>query len=219
MNRDQIEGLNEPLPAGERVLWQGAPRWKSLAVHAFHVRKLSVYFALILALRAAGVLADGGTTAQAANAALWLLPLAIAALSLVTLIAYLTARTTIYAITSQRVVMRVGVVLAITLNLPFRSIEAAGEARHLDGTGDLPLRLHAGEHLAWLHLWPHVRPWRTAHPEPMLRSVPEPQHVATILARALAEHAGVAVVRPAAAPVPEAAVTRAAGGRLATLHR
>ena len=38
---------------------------------------------------------------------------------------------------------------------------------------------------AWLLLWPHVRPWRMRHPEPMLRSLPDAAHVAAILAPAL----------------------------------
>lgn len=218
MDSQQIEGLAEPLPAGERVLWQGAPRWTSLAIHAFHVRKLVIYFGIILGLRALGVLVEGGTATQAVVAALWLLPVAAAAIGLVTLIAWLTARTTIYAITNQRVVMRIGVVLAITLNLPFRLVESAGLRMNADGTADMPLQLHAGEHLAWLHLWPHVRPWRTAHPEPMFRAVAEPQRVAAVLARALADHAGVAV-----RPTPEAAADtippQVVAGRLAASHR
>jgi Bacterial PH domain len=218
MDSHQIQGLAEPLPPGERVLWQGAPRWTSLAIHAFHVRKLVLYFTLILGLRAIGVLADGGTAGEAAIAALWLLPVATAAIALVTLIAWLTARTTIYAITSKRVVMRIGVVLAITLNLPFRLVEAAGLHMHADGTADLPLQLQEGEHLAWLHLWPHVRPWRTAHPEPMFRAVADPERVAAVLARALAEHAGVAV-RHAPESMPDALPPRAAPGRLAASHR
>jgi Bacterial PH domain len=218
MDTHEIQGLAEPLPPGERVLWQGAPRWTALAIHAFHVRKLVLYFGIILALRALGVLADGGTATEALTAALWLSPLALAALGLVTLIAWLTARTTIYAITNKRVVMRVGVVLAITLNLPYRLIESAGLRAYRDGTADLPLALQAGEHLAWLHLWPHVRPWRTAHPEPMLRSVPEPHQVATILARALAEHAGIAA-RPAIETGVDSPPPRVAAGRLAASHR
>ena len=45
-------GLPSALPAGERVVWQGAPDWRSLAVHAFHVRKVAIYFALMLAVQA-----------------------------------------------------------------------------------------------------------------------------------------------------------------------
>jgi hypothetical protein len=36
-----------------------------------------------------------------------------------------------------------------------------------------------------LLLWPHVRPWRLTHVEPMLRCVPEARVVADILAGAL----------------------------------
>ena len=43
-------GLPEALPAGERILWQGSPDWKLLAAEAFHVRRLSLYFALMIAL-------------------------------------------------------------------------------------------------------------------------------------------------------------------------
>jgi len=35
-------GLPSTLPAGERIVWQGSPDWKQLAVHAFHVRKIAV---------------------------------------------------------------------------------------------------------------------------------------------------------------------------------
>jgi hypothetical protein len=37
---------------GEHVVWQGAPDWRSLAVHAFHVRKIALYFVFMLALQA-----------------------------------------------------------------------------------------------------------------------------------------------------------------------
>ena len=46
-------GLPEQLPAGEQLLWQGSPEWKRLAQRAFHVRKLVVYFAALIALRVA----------------------------------------------------------------------------------------------------------------------------------------------------------------------
>ena len=49
-------GLPEPLPAGERVLWQGAPQWRTLAVEVFHVRAVAIYLVAMLALQAsAGV--------------------------------------------------------------------------------------------------------------------------------------------------------------------
>ena len=38
-------GLPSTLPDGEAIVWQGTPDWKQLAVHAFHVRKIAIYFA------------------------------------------------------------------------------------------------------------------------------------------------------------------------------
>ncbi len=49
-------GLPALLPEGERLLWQGSPRWQSLAVRAYQVRKVAVYFGILVAWRiAAGV--------------------------------------------------------------------------------------------------------------------------------------------------------------------
>jgi hypothetical protein len=196
---DQIRGLDEPLPDGERLLWQGAPRWQSLFVHAFHGRKLAVYFGALLLLRAAFAVADGASLGGALIAAAWLLPLAGVALGVVALLAWLSARTTIYAITDRRIVMRIGIVLTLTLNVPFRQVEAASVRGYADGTGDLPFEYGGDTYVAWLHLWPHVRPWRIARVQPMLRAVADAPRVAELLSRALAEHAGTPV---RAAPQP-----------------
>jgi hypothetical protein len=195
---ETIRGLPEPLPEGEHVLWQGAPDRRSFLLHAFHLRKLAIYFGVILLLRGVFASADGSTAVQAVIAAAWLLPVAGTALVLVTVLGLLTARSTIYAITERRVVMRIGVVLQITFNIPYRNIETAELRAYGDGSGDLPLQLYGDDHLAWLHLWPHVRPWRLASPQPMLRCVPNARQVAQTLATALADHAGIAALRPVA---------------------
>jgi hypothetical protein len=44
---DVPSGLPGALPEGETIQWQGSPDWRSLARHAFHVRKVAVYFALL----------------------------------------------------------------------------------------------------------------------------------------------------------------------------
>ncbi|MCX7891299.1 MAG: photosynthetic complex putative assembly protein PuhB [Burkholderiales bacterium] len=190
---EEIRGIREPLPEGERVLWQGAPDWRSLAVRALHVRKLAIYFAALVALRVALAAADGESAAAAAASAVWLVALASAALGILALVAWLSARTTIYAITTGRVVMRVGIALPIVVNLPHHAIESAALRTYADGTGDLPLRLKGDVRLAYAHLWPHARPWRLRHPEPMLRSLPGAAAVAETLARALAAAAQVPV--------------------------
>eukprot|EP01036_Dinobryon_divergens_P017887 gene17887-24325_t len=69
---ESAPGLPEPLPPGERLLWQGAPDWRDLARHGFHLNALVVYFGAVLAARAATVMGQGGTAGEAAIAALWL---------------------------------------------------------------------------------------------------------------------------------------------------
>jgi hypothetical protein len=186
-------GLPEPLPAGERLLWQGSPDWRRLALSPFHVRKLAIYFGVIVLARGAAVLGDGGSATTALIAMLWLLPFVAFALGTLLALAWMTGRTTVYTITDRRVVMRIGIVLTVTYNLPFKHIAGAGLRLHRDGRGDIPLQLAAGDRIAWLHLWPHARPWKVAQPEPMLRAVPDAQRVADLLASAWAHATGVAL--------------------------
>jgi Bacterial PH domain len=192
-------GLPEPLPRGERLLWQGAPDWRVLAREAMHTRLLSVYFALLLGARGINVLANGGSVAEAGLAMLWLLPLAAAALGLLALLAWLVCRTSVYTLTDRRVVMRIGVVLSITFNLPYSQIESAGLRANADGTGDITLVLAETDRIAYVHLWPHARPWHLKRSEQMLRALPQVQGVAEILAQALA--ASVNAVRAGRAPI------------------
>jgi hypothetical protein len=91
--------------------------------------------------------------------------------------------------------MHYGAALPMMVNVPFKIVGVAGAKVHSDGTADIPLRLTGNGRLAYLHLWPHARPWRLTNPEPMLRSVPDGARVATLLADALA----VATPPPAAA--------------------
>jgi hypothetical protein len=185
-----VKELPEALPAGERILWQGAPSWRSLYRRAFHARTLAIYFACLLALRGANVIWDGGTLMQTAVAMLWLLPVAVLALGILALMAWLIVRSTWYTLTDARVIMRIGVVLEITFNFPFKVIDAAGLHLYADGTGDIPMCFMEGEQIAYVHLWPHARPWRFRHTEPMLRCVPEAAKVAQLLARAMAARSG-----------------------------
>jgi hypothetical protein len=204
-------GLPEPLPPGERILWQGRPDWRRVALRAFHARKLAIYFAAILVLRGANVLADGHGISAALVAMAWLLPLVVFALGTVLTLAWLTGRTTVYTITSKRVVMRIGIVLTLTFNLPLKRIASAGLRVERDGLGDIPLTLAEGSQIAWLHLWPHCRPWQMRRPEPMLRSLQNAEQVAAILARAWSQATGVAL--PSSHAVAEATVARPAADR------
>ena len=96
------------------------------------------------------------------------------------------ARTTVYTITNRRVVMRIGIALPVTFNLPYTQIDGAALRPYEDGTGDIPLQLRDGTRLAYFVLWPHARPWRFSRPEPMLRAVPNAAATAQLLSEALA---------------------------------
>ena len=183
---EPVPGLPGVPPEGETVLWQGAPDFAALA-RRFHLRGLALYFAAIWAY---SVASTGGADVRA-----WLLPplLSAVALGLVAGYAALVARTTRYTVTNRRVAIRFGVALSMTVNIPFRQIDGAGLLAGPDGAGDLPLTLVPDAKLAYLVMWPHVRPWHVKHAQPMLRAVTQPGEAARALARALAAHAGVPV--------------------------
>ena len=195
-------GLPEALPADEQLLWQGSPDVRTLAIEVFHVRKLVVYFAALMALRVAFVVSDGGSFGDALAALAWPLPVAALCIGAMLFLARHTALTTVYSITSKRVVMRIGIVLNVTYNLPFKRIAAAGMRRRADGFGDIPLALLRGERIAILQLWPHARPWHLRQPEPMLRCLPDVAGVAAILSTAWSAATGITAVPAAAQSSP-----------------
>lgn len=199
---EAARGLPEALPPGERLLWQGSPQWQALAREAFHLRKLVVYFAVLVVLRLVLLASDQASLGTMVVSALWMLLLAGSALGMLAFIAWLSARSAIYTVTNRRVVMRIGVVLTLTFNIPFKRIAAAGLHLKAEGHGDLPLQLAGDDRIAYLHLWPHARPWRVGQPEPMLRCVPEAAAVARTLAQAWAAETGVQL--PATSPAATA---------------
>jgi hypothetical protein len=170
----------------------------------FHVRKLAVYFALILALRGALLVSDGAPVGDAIIDLLWLAPVPLFALALLASLAWMTSRTTVYTLTDKRLVMRIGIVLTLTFNLPLRTLRNADLRLDRDGSGDIAVLLPASDHIGYLNLWPHARPWRMKHPEPMLRSVPDAAAVARLLVEAWSAATGTDATGSAATTSPEA---------------
>lgn len=191
-------GLPDELPQGERLLWQGRPDWRAMAIDVFHVRKIAMYFAILMAWTLATGLHDGKTAAEAATDASALLPVALAAILLLVGLAWLAARTTTYTVTTKRVVLRIGIALSMMVNVPFKIVESAAVKFRKDGTGDIALKLEAKSRAGYLVLWPHARRWRFARPEPTLRSIPDARRVADLMAEALAAM----VVEPAVQTAP-----------------
>lgn len=184
-----IRGVESPLPPGERVLWQGAPEWRSLARYAFHARTISIYFAVLIVLSGALTLQGETPLHDFGVAAFWLTASAVASVAFASVFAVLTMRSTTYAITTRRVVLRVGIALPVVLNIPLRIIDSVAIARRSKGTGDIALHLEGDVRVAYLVLWPHARAWRLRHPEPLLRSIANPDQVGEILASALRQQA------------------------------
>jgi putative photosynthetic complex assembly protein len=204
--REPVPGLPAELPPGERMLWQGRPDTWWFAVRALHVRKVAAYFAVILLLRLS---AEGGLSNHVP-----FLALALSAVGILYFLAWLMVRSTLYTITDSRVVMRFGIAVPISLNLPFAAIDSAEIRKKGRGASDIAIaaRPDAGLRLSYAVLWPHARPWRTSPAQPMLRCLTDADEVAALLGDALAAHAagheGIAAAWPAARPAgaaPDAA--------------
>jgi len=204
-------GLPERLPEGERLLWQGAPDWRRLAQHAFHIRGLTLYFGAIVAYCLASAIIDGKPLQDVAISTAMLAGAAQLPIGFLTAYSWLVGRTTVYTVTDQRVVLRFGLALPMTINLPYSKIEAAALKPLANGSGDISLLLNAGDKLAYLVLWPHARPWRLKRPEPMLRAIPDAVRVGQLLSRALAASADMPA--PVAPDVQPGHVTAGAGAQ------
>jgi hypothetical protein len=206
-DNEPVRGLPERLPPGEEILWQGAPDWRALARRAFHADKVALYFALLLVWKAAVVASQGGPVAEFAAAATWYVPMGAVAAGILALFAWLNARMTIYTVTNRRVVVKFGVALPMTVNLPFTVLRDVKLKSYRDGSGDVALEIGGEERISYVHLWPHVRRWHFANPQPMLRVVPDAAEVGDRLVTALRrfhEAHPETAPRPATAPSPQA---------------
>jgi hypothetical protein len=184
----RIRGIEHPLPPGERVRWQGAPNLKLLALHVLHVRAVAAYFLVIIgiwALRYAGEL----PREQFTNMLIGQLALGAVVVLGGVGYAWALAKSSIYAITDRRVVIKTGIAFPMTINIPLRVIASAGLRSYRDGSGEVALALDGSDRVAYLALWPHARPWRLKVPEPAFRGLPDPAAVGEELRTAVADFA------------------------------
>jgi hypothetical protein len=77
--------------------------------------------------------------------------------------------------------MRIGIVLTLTLNLPFKALASAAVRTYKDGSGDIVVDLAGQDRMGWAHLWPHARPWALRKPQPSLRCLRDVHQVASVL--------------------------------------
>ncbi len=184
---EDIVELEKQLTEGETLLWRGAPTRALIAQRLFHWRKVGIYFVLLGAWRL--ISPSGGeletSVAASAGSVVNLAIVGVGAIGILQLLAHLIARTTQYTITSQRIVMRIGVALPMTVNLPFKHIQDAGIRRSRNGSGDLCLKLMPGQRVGYGLMWPHVRPFRFVSPQPSLRCLEDVEQVAKVFVDAI----------------------------------
>jgi hypothetical protein len=183
---EPIRGLPALLPAGETLLWQGSPRWQSLVVRSYHVRKVAIYFCVLLLWRSVVGIENHHTLAAVAGSCMFLLALGGVAIGVLSLLGYLNARSTVYSITSHRLLLRHGVAVPLTMNVPFGLVESVDLRNFADGTGDISLQLAREQRIGYLITWPHLRAGQITRPAPSFRALSDAKQAASLLGAALA---------------------------------
>jgi hypothetical protein len=175
--------MGTPAP-DEKVLWKGRPALGLMARTAFHTRTLGAYMAGLAVI----ALAIGNT-----NAAIVAAGLGVVLVALLYALAWASARSTLYILTDARLIMRIGMAIETRINIPLKQITAAHlRERSKDGHGDIAFELAGDRLLGTVLLWPHVRPWHYARPQPMLRAVPEAAKLAQLIAETRAQYGEIA---------------------------
>jgi hypothetical protein len=192
--------LPADIPPGERILWFGRPEPTSLWRRAYRADWVGAWFAAMTVWNFVSVSESGGLFAGFVSA-VRTLGVGAAGLALLSLLAMLSARTTLYVVTERRVVVKTGVALPMFINVPFKQVTSANLRAFSDGTGDVTLGLTDEQRIPYLALWPSARPLRFSSPEPALRGIAHARDVAETLGRALAVSAERA---PSATPAPAA---------------
>lgn len=182
--RARVRGVSEALPPGERILWEGAPNARALARHLFFMRPLSAYLGAMVLWWVAVNRTQVGTEQFWATLGIQLM-LVGGVLGGAWLLARAIAQGTTYAITDRRIVMRFGVIFPLTINVPLHYIVGASAREFADRTGQIAVQLTKKESIAWIVLFPHVRPWQFANPEPLLRGLTDPVKVGEVLRAAV----------------------------------
>ncbi|MDP9095248.1 MAG: PH domain-containing protein [Pseudomonadota bacterium] len=174
------------LAPDERLVWQGGPSFTSMAVRLYHIRFVAGYGALLTLADVVQAKMQGLTLWPALEAAIPGVLTTLAGMAIFAALAWCSARTTRYTVTSHRVVMQCGLAMPKTIGIPFPQIAAVAVRVRGDGTGDITLLPRPGSKLVYLKLWPFARPWHLRRPEPMMRDVPSAGYVASVLSRNVA---------------------------------
>jgi len=180
---EHAPGLPAKLPKGEHVLWQGRPDAWRLAVESLALEWVIGYFALLILWRVASAMADFSAGVALASG-VPLIVLGAAAVAILWGFCWVQARQTVYTVTTERVILRIGAALQVTLQMPYARLENIALDLKPSGHGTIAFEPaeDGGDQLSYLVLWPHVRPWHARKPQPAFRCIPAARDVAEILA-------------------------------------
>lgn len=210
------DGEVSRLPAGERVLWTGAPEQRALARYFLRERWVLGFVGLSCALGVGDAVQHGGAgmLPRLIGVTTLCLLLATIALASIRFFAWRLAKSSKYVITDKRVFFNIGIVLRADANIPYSSVDGVGLLRRGDGSGDLMVTLSGTEEIPWLLLFPHMT-WRgSRRGRPTFRALKDPQGAADAVVGALRAYpqpdiatAATATAVPAASRPPVSRVT------------
>ena len=206
-------GLDQPLPAGERILWQSAPSVRHLGSVVFRFRLVAVYLLLLVGV-ATVLIRDGGwPVGQAFALGLLAVPIGLIGLGVLWVLGALMARTSCYTLTNRRIILHIGVAFDRTISIPLSAVmDASIRPRGKHGLGDIAFSVKDVGGLNYMNLWPHARSFHFMPPQPALRALADAPAACEAIGEALmafntaprqpAGEAAPQVARPAPAPAP-----------------
>jgi len=171
--RNRIDGIAEPLPDGEQILWSAKPEAWQFTRRLMRLEWVVAWFVGLAGLRAYNAWSAGADAMGLIVAASAELPLALFGLGLLTALGVAMARSTTYVVSAQRLVLQVGVALPITFNVPLRFIDDASVRVRPGAGGDVILTLRQGAKVKAIALWPHSQGWNGDAVKPLMRDLSE----------------------------------------------
>jgi hypothetical protein len=204
------DGEVSRLPAGERVLWSGAPDRRSLARYFLRERWVLLFVCLTFLVQAADVLQRDFPMQRLGGVAILNGALALIAIGSIRFFAVRLEKTSKYVVTDRRVYFNIGIVLRADANVPFSAVDGVDLLRRADGSADLMVSLTAGKEIPWLLLFPHMT-WRGSRTgRPTFRALRDPQPAADAVVAGLRSYASASGVESTVvAPPPPARATLA----------
>ena len=164
---EPVPGLPGRLPDGEFIVWQGQPAFKTVMTRLLRARWIAAYFAIAALWSVAVGINNSETAWQFVGRISFIAVAAVILFALMALYARAVAKTSLYTLTNHRVVMRVGIAISASFNLPFAQISGADFRVGSDGSGDVALTLKSGHGLSGSVFFPHQRGglWRKLSPQ------------------------------------------------------